>query len=346
MIGLCAALCAIAPAGSLQVRAAEGSVDAVMVQMPGFVVEQWSAPRIMSVSKSADVRVLPDKNGQKLGSVEKGQFVNAWGQTDTGWYFIECNGTLGYVRYEAAYFATQEQLAQAAAAQQAAQAAAIATQQQQAAEAAAQQAAQAAAIAAQQQAAVIAAQQQAAQAAAIAAQQQAAQPVAAAGIVFIGDSRMVTLKEAVEANLGVCPAAVIAKNGSRYEWFHDIGIPQADKIIGKGSKVVINMGVNDLSDVDKYAQQVNAWAAVWTARGATIYYASVNPVWANDYGITQERVDLFNTRLKSQLIPQVIWLDSHTYLMQHGVHAKDGLHYKDDTNLVLFNYYMTMIGAV
>lgn len=325
MMGLCAALFALAPANSLQARAAGESSGAVFIPMPGFVVEQWSAPRIMAVSKGAEVRVLPDKGAQKLGSVEKGQFVNAWGQTDTGWYFIECNGTLGYVRYEAAYFMSQEQLAQAAAQQQAqAQATAVAAQQQ-----------------AQIQAAAAAQQQAQIQAAAA-----ANQPVGAAGIVFIGDSRMVTLKEAVEKNLGACPAAVIAKNGSRYEWFHDTGIPQADKIIGNGSRVVINMGVNDLSDADKYAQQVNAWAAVWTARGATVYYASVNPVYANDYGITEERVELFNARLKSQLIPQVIWLDSHTYLIQHGVHAKDGLHYKDDTNLVLFNYYMTMIGAV
>lgn len=91
------------------------------------------------------------------------------------------------------------------------------------------------------------------------------QPVQAAGIVFIGDSRMVTLKEAVEKELGVCPAAVIAKNGSRYEWFHDTAIPQADKVIGNGSRVVINMGVNDLNDADKYAQDMNYWGAV--ARG-------------------------------------------------------------------------------
>ena len=164
--------------------------------------------------------------------------------------------------------------------------------------------------------------------------------------VFIGDSRMGTLKDAVERNLGSCAAAVVAKNGSRHEWLHDTGIPQADKIIGKGSRVIINMGVNDLSDADKYAKDVNYWAAVWSARGAQIYYASVNPVWANSYGMTEERVKLFNDRLKGQLIPQIIWLDSHDYLMGVGVHASDGVHYKDDTNLVLYQYYLSMIGAI
>ena len=282
---------------------------ALGVCVPGFVVEQFSAPRLMNVTKNAVVRTLPDHNAAKLTSVTAGNTVWGWGQTNTGWYFVQIGSQIGYVRYEAAAYATQDQIA---------------------------------AIQAQ---AAAAAQVQAAQQAQIAAAA-ANQPTVAAGIVFIGDSRMVTLKDAVERNLGSCAAAVVAKNGSRHEWLHDTGIPQADKIIGKGSRVVINMGVNDLSDADKYAKDVNYWAAVWSARGAQIYYASVNPVWANSYGMTEERVKLFNDRLKGQLIPQIIWLDSHDYLMSVGVHASDGVHYKDDTNLVLYQYYLSMIGAI
>lgn len=307
----------------LSVRAAEAVPGAVMIQMPGFVVEQWSAPGLLLVSTKAYVRELPDKSLAGFGTITRGQAVNAWGRTDTGWYFIEYNGRLGYVRQEAGDLADPAQAA--ALIQLQAQEAALAQQQAQALQA------QEAALAQQQ-----------AQIAAAAAQQ----PTVAAGVVFIGDSRMVTLKEAVERNLGVCPAAVIAKNGSRYEWFHDTAIPQADKIIGNGSRVVINMGVNDLSDADKYAKDVNYWAAVWSARGAKIYYASVNPVWANSYNMTEERVAAFNAKLQAQLIPQIIWLDSHTYLLQSGVHSNDGIHYKDDTNMILFNYYMTMIGAL
>ena len=295
---LAAALGVCVPETTL--RAAE-TLTSVQIQMPGFVVEQFSAPRLMNVTKNAVVRTLPDNNAAKLTSVTAGNTVWGWGQTNTGWYFVQVGSQIGYVRYEAAAYATQEQIA--------------------------------------------AAQAQAAQQAQIAAAA-ANQPSVAAGIVFIGDSRMVTLKDAVERNLGSCAAAVVAKNGSRHEWLHDTGIPQADKIIGKGSRVIINMGVNDLSDADKYAKDVNYWAAVWSARGAQIYYASVNPVWANSYGMTEERVKLFNDRLKGQLIPQIIWLDSHDYLIGVGVHASDGVHYKDDTNLVLYQYYLSMIGAV
>lgn len=295
---LAAALGVCVPEMTLQ---AVETLTSVQIQMPGFVVEQFSAPRLMNVTKNAVVRTLPDHNAAKLTSVTAGNTVWGWGQTNTGWYFVQVGSQIGYVRYEAATYATQDQIA--------------------------------------------AAQAQAAQQAQIAAAA-ANQPLVAAGIVFIGDSRMVTLKDAVERNLGSCAAAVVAKNGSRHEWLHDTGIPQADKIIGKGSRVIINMGVNDLSDADKYAKDVNYWAAVWSARGAQIYYASVNPVWANSYGMTEERVKLFNDRLKGQLIPQIIWLDSHDYLMGVGVHASDGVHYKDDTNLVLYQYYLSMIGAV
>ncbi len=280
LAGICAVLCmcgTMAAGASAQAAPADGQTDTVYVPMPGFVVEQWSAPKPGRAAKDAALLLLADDASEQIAMVTAGQEVFVWGQTDTGWYFTQAGDALGYVRREAL---TE------------------------------------------------------------------AQPVLAAGIVFIGDSRMVTLKEAVEKELGGCAAAVIAKNGSRYEWFHDTAIPQADRIIGNGTRVVINMGVNDLNDADKYAQDVNYWGAVWSERGAQVYYASVNPVWENPHGMTPERVKLFNDRLKGQLIPQITWLDSHSYLMGTGVHAYDGIHYKDDTNLVLYQYYLMMIGAV
>lgn len=280
LAGICAVLCmcgTMAAGASVQAAPADGQTDTVYVPMPGFVVEQWSAPKPGRAAKDAALLLLADDASEQIAMVTAGQEVFVWGQTDTGWYFTQAGDALGYVRREALTEAS---------------------------------------------------------------------PVLAAGIVFIGDSRMVTLKEAVEKELGGCAAAVIAKNGSRYEWFHDTAIPQADRIIGNGTRVVINMGVNDLNDADKYAQDVNYWGAVWSERGAQVYYASVNPVWENPHGMTPERVKLFNDRLKGQLIPQITWLDSHSYLMGTGVHAYDGIHYKDDTNLVLYQYYLTMIGAV
>ena len=153
---LAAALGVCVPETTLQAAETQTSVQ---IQMPGFVVEQFSAPRLMNVTKNAVVRTLPDHNAEKLTSVTAGNTVWGWGQTNTGWYFVQVGSQIGYVRYEAAAYATQDQIT----------------------------AIQAQAATAAQQAA--AAQAQAAQQAQIAAAA-ANQPAVAAGIVFIGDSRM------------------------------------------------------------------------------------------------------------------------------------------------------------
>ncbi|MBR2950153.1 MAG: SH3 domain-containing protein [Lachnospiraceae bacterium] len=304
--------------------------SAQMIQMPGYVLEQWSAPKLMLVAKNYNVRVQPNTSAQKLGQLQKDTFVNAWGQTDTGWYFVEFAGTVAYVRYEAA---VPLELMDAQT-----QAAALAAYQQQTGQAAAVQAAQTAAAAQTQTAAPAVAKQTAAAAAA------QVQPAQTAAVVFIGDSRMVGMERDLIEAVGHCPVTVVAQNGARHEWLESNGIPRADKVIGKGTKVLINMGVNDLGHVKDYLPLVNAFAAAWTARGAQVYYASVNPVFANPYNMTEERVTVFNRELRAGLIPQITWIDSNTYLKQTGIKCNDGIHYLPVTNLVLYQYYMAMMG--
>lgn len=114
---LAAALGVCVPETTLQAAETRTSVQ---IQMPGFVVEQFSAPRLMNVTKNAVVRTLPDNNAARLASVTAGNTVWGWGQTNTGWYFVQVGSQIGYVCYEAAAYATQEQIAAAQAAQQAA----------------------------------------------------------------------------------------------------------------------------------------------------------------------------------------------------------------------------------
>ena len=154
---------------------------------------------------------------------------------------------------------------------------------------------------------------------------------APAGILFIGDSRCVQMKEAVGG--GGC--SWICDNGKRYEWFRDTAIPRADAIVGKGTKVVICMGVNDPGDVYNYATLTNQKAAEWAARGAKTYYVSVNPVWENPY-TTKEQVEVFNSTMPGQL-SGVKWIDTYTYIQAAGCKIVDGLHYDTDTYVKIFN---------
>ncbi len=159
-----------------------------------------------------------------------------------------------------------------------------------------------------------------------------AAPVSAAGVIMVGDSRCVQMNEAVGG--GGC--TWICENGKRYEWFTETAIGRIDNLAGKGTKIVICMGVNDPGNASNYASMVNTKAAEWAAKGAKTYFVSVNPVWENPY-TTEEQVETFNQTVSGSL-SGVKWIDCHSYLVNNGYTIVDGLHYDSDTSVKIFNY--------
>lgn len=157
---------------------------------------------------------------------------------------------------------------------------------------------------------------------------------ASGGVIIIGDSRCVQMQTAVGG--GGC--AWICQNSMGYKWFSETAVPQADPSVGKGTKVVVCMGVNDPGNVRNYAELVNAKAAEWAARGASVYYVSVNPVWENPY-VTQEQVDVFNSTMPG-LLSGVTWIDTQSWMIENGYRIVDGLHYDDPTSINVFNLIM------
>ena len=122
---------------------------------------------------------------------------------------------------------------------------------------------------------------------------QTGQIIPGAAMVFIGDSRFVQMEEAVGEN----PYVWIAESGKGLDWFEEKGVQRADAVIGTGTRVLINLGVNDVRNIDRYIEFFNQKAAEWTLRGAVVYYASVNPVWTNPY-VTKEQVLEMQQRLR------------------------------------------------
>lgn len=157
---------------------------------------------------------------------------------------------------------------------------------------------------------------------------------APAGVIMVGDSRCVQMQAAVGG--GGC--SWICENSKEYTWFSETAIPKFDQYVGKGTKVVINMGVNDPEHYYQYAELVNAKAAEWAQRGATTYFVSVNPVWENPY-TTQEQVDTFNANVPGMLVG-VTWIDTSSWLTTNGYRLLDGLHYDDPTYVNIFNLIM------
>ena len=158
--------------------------------------------------------------------------------------------------------------------------------------------------------------------------------VAPAGVIMVGDSRCVQMQAAVGG--GGC--SWICENSKEYTWFKDTAIPKFDQYVGKGTKVVINMGVNDPEHYNQYIELVNAKAAEWAQRGAKTYFVSVNPVWTNPY-TEQEDVDTFNANVPGRLVG-VTWIDTSSWLNTNGYRLLDGLHYDDPTYVNIFNLIM------
>lgn len=159
-----------------------------------------------------------------------------------------------------------------------------------------------------------------------------------AGVILVGDSRFVQMQE----NVGENSCTWIAENGKGYNWFNETAVARIDSCVGKGSKILINLGVNDPGHVNDYVALVNAKAAEWTGKGATVYYASVNPVWDNPY-TTEEQVVYFNSQMQAGLSGDVHWIDSHGYLDSIGYKLVDGLHFNAETYQNLYAYFMSCL---
>lgn len=154
-------------------------------------------------------------------------------------------------------------------------------------------------------------------------------------IIFVGDSRFVQMQNAV----GDTSYVWIAKSSQGYKWFFQEAVPQIDAAVGRGTRVLLNLGVNDVSNASSYARLVNQKAKEWTALGATVYYASVNPVEDGKY-VTAQQVSRFNEKLKKGLDPCVHWIDSYTWLQKTGYSLTDGLHFTNKTYKKLYRFYL------
>ncbi len=160
-------------------------------------------------------------------------------------------------------------------------------------------------------------------------------------LVFVGDSRTVQLEMAV----GDSDKAYIAKVGEGYSWFKNTALNEIPSYAGNGTTMIINFGVNDLSNAGKYISLINSNIDAWTNAGITVYYSSVTPV-GESASVSNSQIEAFNARMQSELDPRVKWIDSYSFLSQTGFSTPDGLHYNSDTYRNLYSYYMSVISQV
>ena len=258
----------------------------------------FEQPKTMYATIALNVRRGPSTEYEVVSHLSKAQAVEITGQAQTGWYQLMVDGTPAYASNN--YLSETQVEVPAPTPQPAAEQTA--------------------------QAPVVTAAPAPATAPAV--------TVAPAGVIMVGDSRCVQMQAAVGG--GGC--SWVCENSKEYTWFSEIAIPKFDQYVGNGTKVVINMGVNDPEHYNDYVALINAKAAEWAGRGARTYLVSVNPVWENPY-TDQADVDTFNANVPGMLVG-VTWIDTSSWLNANGYRLVDGLHYDDPTYVNIFNLIM------
>ena len=158
-------------------------------------------------------------------------------------------------------------------------------------------------------------------------------------VILIGDSRTAEMKNCVGENSCIW----IAEYSTGIKWFVSDAVPAADPYIAPGTKVIINLGANDPHKADTYIYTMNEVVANWTARGATVYYATVGPCYQNPYHTNEEAV-AFNAALQNGLTG-VRWIDLYSHMVNNGFATRegDGFHYDAPTYANMYSYYMRCI---
>jgi len=176
-------------------------------------------------------------------------------------------------------------------------------------------------------------------------------------VIFVGDSRTTGMDQAVSGN----PTTSVlqfddfgiwsAKGGSRYDWFMETGLPNAEKYVGKNTSVVILMGYNDIAyesaQPSDYYEVINEKAKEWRSLGTDVYYVSVNPSGSVDscpekYAERNEKIKVWNETMQENLSRYVKYIDIYSQIQDSYV-TLDNVHYDVETYFSIYNLIITRI---
>ncbi len=158
------------------------------------------------------------------------------------------------------------------------------------------------------------------------------------GIVFIGDSRTVGMHQVIGDDGNVWSGEI----GKGLNWMMTTGVPNVERKITDGTKVVIMMGFNDVytvSKADDYSDYLNRKTEGWVDKGAEVYYVSVNPItWdsVNNGAITNDKVEKWNELIQDGLSENIMYIDTYSDVVGE-LYAGDGVHYDNDSYKKIYN---------
>lgn len=192
-------------------------------------------------------------------------------------------------------------------------------------------------------------------------------PVKHETVYFVGDSRTVGLKSALGSSV---PSNVdfVCKGGQGLDWFRQEGYKELVSKLAQQSKntkkaVIINLGVNDLSNINSYVTYMKKVSEnLQKNYNCEMYYLSVNPInsaMIRSYGgatRTEAQVAYFNKIIYQKLCSgsnrAFTYINTCTNLQKYGWISNrydsgiyDGLHYSNETTLRIYDYCIKKLNA-
>ena len=155
--------------------------------------------------------------------------------------------------------------------------------------------------------------------------------------IFVGDSRTVGMHTALTKDGGEDSCTFIAKSGEGFYWLYHDGIVELEEALRAEphATVIFNLGVNDLTEVDKYLDFYQELFSEY--HDPSFYIMSVNPVVDEKYnGLSNAKIEEFNEKIEKKFPDK--YLDSYYYLLAQDYETVDGLHYTDQTYRMIHRF--------
>ena len=143
---------------------------------------------------------------------------------------------------------------------------------------------------------------------------------------WIGDSRTVGLAEYYDINY----SGIV---GCGYDFLSQY-IDSFAEI--RNLNVIINLGVNDLNNYDKYLETLNNMPQEFYDNN-NLYFLSINPCNGN-YSYLNTDINTFNNNMLMNLRKEYTFLDCNSYLKSVGFVTTDGLHYDEITYTDIYDF--------
>lgn len=170
--------------------------------------------------------------------------------------------------------------------------------------------------------------------------------------IFIGDSRTVAYKELVNVD-NYDFVTFIAEISKGFDWFNETALEKLNTRFNTTDlkySVVLNLGVNDLQNVDKYIEEYNK--LVLNNPNHNFFVVSVNKVDTEEMikkgynRLENIQIEEFNTKLKNSLSDKIHFIDTYSYFKNKNLETTDGLHYTDEASTEILNYISNYIKSI